>query len=461
MIRFGSVCSGIEAASVAWHTLGWRAAWLAEIEPFPSAVLAHHYPDVPNLGDMTTLPERILSGEVEAPDLFCGGTPCQAFSVAGLRRSLDDARGNLSLTFCEIADAIDAVRLGRGERPGIIFWENVPGCLATKDNFFGCFLAGLAGEDAPLEPPRDKWTDAGCVLGPQRTVAWRTLDAQYFGVAQRRRRVFVVASSRDDIDPAKILFEFSGLRRDLAPLRKTREVSPTIPSRSTAGGGLGADFDCDGGLQPVAARMVAFGEYVDDGTASAMKAREYKDATDLVAQPVVYERHDQDGRVREITVAPTQHAKQDNGCDLPIVMQPVAFHNRQDPDVSGNITHPLGAKDNGMGVMQPVAMTFDWQAGGGGTDTSFRGKSRSYVTDQPGRTRALTSCKTLAVQTAMQVRRLTPVECERLQGFPDGYTNIPWRGKPESPDGPRYKALGNSWAVPVVRWIGERIASHL
>jgi len=139
-MRFGSVCSGIEAASVAWHPLGWTTAWLAEIEQFPSAVLAHHYPQVQNLGDMTSLPERILGGEVEAPDVFCGGTPCQAFSVAGLRKSLDDARGNLSLTFCEIADAIDTIRAQRGQHPAVIFWENVPGVLSTKDNAFGCFF---------------------------------------------------------------------------------------------------------------------------------------------------------------------------------------------------------------------------------------------------------------------------------------------------------------------------------
>ena len=159
-MRFGSVCSGIEAASVAWHPIGWEAAWLSEIEPFPSAVLKHHYPDVPNLGDMTALPDRIASGEVEAPDLFCGGTPCQAFSVAGLRKSLDDSRGNLSLVFCEIANAIDAVRTTGELPPAIIFWENVPGVLSTKDNAFGCFLAGLAGEDGAVEPPGGKWTNA-------------------------------------------------------------------------------------------------------------------------------------------------------------------------------------------------------------------------------------------------------------------------------------------------------------
>jgi len=247
-MRFGSVCSGIEAASVAFEPLGWSAAWLAEIEPFPSAVLAHHYPDVPNLGDMTAIARRVLVGEVEAPDLLCGGTPCQAFSVAGLRRSLDDARGNLSLVFCEIANAIDSVRAARGDQPSVIFWENVPGLLSTKDNAFGCFLAGLAGEDEPLQPPGGRWANAGCVYGPARAVAWRTLDAQYFGLAQRRRRVFVVASARDGFDPATVLFEWDGMRRDSPPSREAREIAPTIPSRSSGGGGLGTDFDCDGGL---------------------------------------------------------------------------------------------------------------------------------------------------------------------------------------------------------------------
>ena len=145
-MMFGSVCSGIEAATVAWHEMGWRAAWLAEIDKFASAVLAHHYPSVPNLGDMTKIARAILTGEVPAPDVLCGGTPCQAFSVAGLRESLADARGNLTLKFVEIANAIDHVRAGRGDDECIVFWENVPGVLSTKDNAFGCFLGGLAGE---------------------------------------------------------------------------------------------------------------------------------------------------------------------------------------------------------------------------------------------------------------------------------------------------------------------------
>lgn len=193
-VIYGSVCSGIEAASVAWGHLGWRPAWFSEIESFPSAVLAHHYPTVPNLGDMTKIAERIRVGEVEAPEVLVGGTPCQAFSVAGLRGGLSDSRGALTLSFVELANEIDRTRIANGFEPGIVVWENVPGVLSSKDNAFGCFLAGLAGESCELQPPGGKWANAGCVLGPQRAVAWRILDAQYFGVAQRRRRVFVVAS---------------------------------------------------------------------------------------------------------------------------------------------------------------------------------------------------------------------------------------------------------------------------
>jgi site-specific DNA-cytosine methylase len=237
MMRYGSVCSGIEAASVAWKPLGWKAAWFSEIEAFPSAVLDHHWPEVANLGDMTALPERVESGEIEAPDVLVGGTPCQAFSVAGNRESLSDARGNLTLTYVELANAIDRKRAERGEQPVIVVWENVPGVLNTKDNAFGCFLAGLAGEDVPLLAPGGKWTNAGLVVGPQRAVAWRILDAQYFGVAQRRRRVFVVASARDGFDPSQILFEFDGLRRDSAPRRETwQDASADVGCRTPRAG---------------------------------------------------------------------------------------------------------------------------------------------------------------------------------------------------------------------------------
>ncbi len=373
-MNYGSVCSGIEAASVAWHPLGWKPAWFAEIEPFPSAGLAHHWPEVPNLGDFTAIRHSIAAGELEAPDVLVGGTPCQAFSVAGLRQSLDDKRGQLTLEFVRLANALDAARSVRGSSPATVVWENVPGVLNTPDNAFGCFLGALAGEDVPLLPPGGRWTNAGQVFGPRRAIAWRVLDAQYFGVAQRRRRVFVVASA-GGICPEQVLFEFDGVRRDSAPRREAGQgfaavagtlaasgggmerpagnaneldfcvpVAPTIPSRSSAGGGMGTDFDLDGGLVQVA--VMAHGQ---------------------------------------------------GGAEI-----------REDssPTLTCNHEAPIG-----------------------------------FVP---------------------QVRRLTPTECERLQGFPDGHTLIPWRGRSseDCPDGPRYKAIGNSMAVPVMRWIGERVALH-
>ena len=431
-IKFGSVCSGIEAASVAWHPLGWEAAWLAEIEPFPSAVLAHHYPNVPNLGDMTLLPTRILSGEIEAPDVFCGGTPCQAFSIAGLRNSLDDHRGNLSLIFCEIANAIDQRRLIQQSNPAIIFWENVPGVLNTKDNAFGCFLAGLAGEDSPFEIADGKWTSAGCVLGSKRAVAWRTLDAQYFGVAQRRRRVFVVASAREGFNPTEVLFEFTGERRDTPPSRETGESS----TRTTTN------------------RLVAFGEYATDGTASTMKSRDYKDATDLIT---VYENHPADSRVQDMgEVCNTVTSRWGTGGgNVPFALQ--AYSIREDAKANTFSATPLDVSTC-IGSLVPsvqshhaqtfIASTFKVRGGCEGGGKGYLGSEEKAFT--------VSATQDQQVFTNIAVRRLTPTECERLQGFPDGYTNVPFRKKPAS-DGPRYKALGNSWAVPVVAWIGKRI----
>jgi DNA (cytosine-5)-methyltransferase 1 len=453
-MKFGSVCSGIEAASVAWHPLGWKAAWLSEIEPFPSAVLAHHYPDVPNLGDMTALPERILSGEVEAPDVFCGGTPCQAFSVAGLRNSLDDARGNLSLTFVGIANAIDTVRTGAGQQPAIIFWENVPGVLSTKDNAFGCFLAGLAGEDGELEPSGGKWTNAGVVYGPTRTVAWRVLDAQYFGVAQRRRRVFVVASARDDFDPAEVLFEFDGVRRDSAPSRQAGEgvaggieigpsggrltdLNPTLDTRAK-----------DGPIrnQLAGAVMQPF------AVANCLTARMHKGINSTLDErqtPVITQAITQFGETAgTLTARHDSSPCADRGMN--VVAQFIAFHPTQDPISSTDgTTHGLGCGSSGGQASVAVAI---------GLDQELNGRVELAGTLQR---KGEGGFEGSVMTPAMAVRRLTPVECERLQGFPDNYTNIPWRKKEESPDGPRYKALGNSWAVPVVAWIGKRIQEAL
>ena len=541
-MKFGSVCSGIEAASVAWHPLGWSAAWLAEIEPFPSAVLAHYYPDVPNLGDMTTLPERITSGEVEAPDVFCGGTPCQAFSVAGLRKSLDDARGNLSLTFCEIANAIDTVRTGRGDKPAIIFLENVPGVLSTKDNAFGCFLAGLTGEDGELQPPWGKWTNAGVVLGPQRAVAWRVLDAQYFGVAQRRRRVFVVASARNDFDPAAVLFEFDGMRRDTAPSREARKEAA---ASAGAGAEVGGTFACGGigsyASASASATLLKSGQDLGPGCETIITMAHGQGGAEIgfdrgptptcnhEAPIAAYPMPHTDCMPTMASGASTEaahNARSGHTKDayiVPVATQPIAFHPTQDPINSTEVFHSIGANSNataavaqpiawdndlnasvdqmgtlikggaggrhegvaqpisygirtantssnGWGIQEEITHTLKSDHGRGASDQDphvavavgtdcFNGDITGDVAATMGTRGSSQNASGPTVMQYMQVRRLTPVECERLQGFPDNYTAIPWRKKPatDCPDGPRYKALGNSWAVPVVRWIGGRI----
>ena len=452
-MRFGSVCSGIEAASVAWGSLGWRAAWLAEIEKFPSAVLAHHYPDAPNLGDMTALPDRIRSGEIEAPDVFCGGTPCQAFSVAGMRRSLDDARGNLSLTFCTIANEIDAIRSVRDEQPCIVFWENVPGVLSTKDNAFGCFLAGLAGEELPLLPPGGKWTNAGAVFGPARTVAWRVTDAQYFGVAQRRRRVFVVASARKGFDPCAVLFEFDGVRRDTAPSREAGEGA-------AGGAGAGATFGCEG-----------IGAYATSAT-SATSATLLKTGQDLgpgcEALVSAYGGNNTTGPI-DVATARNACASASGRMDF----ESETFLVQAAECITGAVTHTLkadgfDASEDGTGRGGPMVRSMGHDGshanGGGQVAVAFQssqsgvrfGDAHATLDSNNG------SRRHNGVATAMQVRRLTPMECCRLQGFPDDYlSQVTWRGKCPPPDGPMYKALGNSWAVPNVAWIGRRIVAEL
>lgn len=329
MVSYGSVCSGIESAAVALLPLGFEPVWLSEIAPFPCAVLAHHYPNIPNLGDMTQIAVQVLSGKVVAPAVLIGGTPCQAFSVAGMREGLNDPRGLLTINYVGLADAVDLIRTRRGEPETVLIWENVAGVLQDTENAFGCFLGALVGEVDELKPTGAKWSDAGCVYGPARAVAWRVLDAQYFGVAQRRRRVFVVASARTGLDPAAILFEFDSLRRDITPRRNT---GPAIASEF----GIGVDLR--------------------------------------------------------------------NG------------------QLTGDVAHTLQAGEKGVA---------------------------------PGNTPHLL--------IGGKVRRPTPRECERLQGLPDDYTLIPWRGKPAEacPDTQRYRAIGNCKAVPVVHWLGRRLAATL
>lgn len=429
---YGSVCSGIEAASVAWEGGGWRPAWFAEIESFPSAVLAHHWPEVVNLGDMTKIAAGIRAGLIEAPDVLVGGTPCQAFSIAGLRVGLEDARGQLTLAFVDLVNAIDEKRRDQGKSPVIVVWENVPGVLSSNDNAFGYFLAGLAGESCALESPGRKWTNAGYVLGPERTVTWRVLDAQFFGVAQRRRRVFVIASARTDIDPAKILFESEGVRRDIAPRRESQTTVAALTARGV--GTCGADDN-----QAQAGHLIAFG----GGNCSGA-----------------------------IDVAACLTAK---GQRIDFDVETFAVHGTQDPDTNHELAHTLGRNQGQENAVYSVALR-----GRAGGMSAELGDQVSCALRASGSGKAY-------LLNNLRVRRLTPRECERLQGFPDDHTLIPYGRfiRPEkmdrdyakylmrggqfsfdyccraAADGPRYKAIGNSMAVPVMRWIGKRISDAL
>ena len=334
-MRYGSVCSGIEAATMGWHHLGWEPAFFSDIDPFPRAVLSHHYPDVPLHGDFTTIGED----DYGSIGLLVGGTPCQSFSVAGLRGGMDDERGNLALEY---------LRLAKRKRPKWLVWENVPGVLSSNGGRdFGAFLGGLV--------------ELGYGF------AYRICDAQYFGVAQRRRRVFVVGCLGDWRRAAAVLFERESLSGNPPPSREAGErVAPAVTT--------GPPFSRTGNERVEADAMVP----VFPASNDVSKA--------LMAHGVRLD---------------------------PETESFIAFHPTQTPISNSNVCHAISANPNA----------------------------------------------TAAVAAGMKVRRLTPRECERLQGFPDDFTKIPYRNKPASycPDGPRYKALGNSMAVPVMKWIGERI----
>jgi DNA (cytosine-5)-methyltransferase 1 len=439
-VNYLSVCSGIEAASVAWHPLGWRPVAFSEIEKFPSAVLAHHWPDVPNLGDMTKFNEW----NIKPIDLLVGGTPCQSFSVAGLRKGLEDPRGNLALTFLAMADRF---------RPSWVVWENVPGVLSDRTNAFGQFLTGL-GE-----------------LGYE--YAYRVLDAQYYGVPQRRRRVFVVGCARGaGIHPAKVLFEPESLCRDLTPSREAGEGSAGNTAHCLRADGFDAGEDGTGRGTPLVPQVAptlsaesysptksSSGQQADwciPQIANPLTARMHKGINTTLDEgqtPIPASFYSNDSRMDNI---------QTDGSCVPLKVgsggtsgQPpaIAFETRFARNGRGapsEVVPPLKAQsgETGKGDAAPCVAF--------GIDSEHNGRAEL---SGPLQARAGTNNLRPSVSLGMQVRRLTPTECERLQGFPDNHTRIPWRGKPaeDCPDGPRYKALGNSMAVPVMRWIGERI----
>lgn len=583
--RFISICSGIEAASVAFKPLGWKAVAFSEIEPAPCSVLAHHYPDVPNHGDMTKFKEWPHYGKdgSEPIDLVCGGTPCQAFSVAGLREGLNDPRGNLSLTFLAIVDKY---------RPEWVLFENVPGILssathvspdprppeidldggdgpgdgeevvvfdeyeADESHAFSCFLAGLSE------------------LGYG--VAYRVIDAQYVrvdgfdrAVPQRRRRVFVVGYLGDWRRAAAVLLEPESMSGNPPPSRKAgQKPAPTLSARTQGGGGLGTDFELDGGLVPfggnntsgpieVATAVNAHGgphgrmdfesetfvatfdrqssgEYGNDPIASTVSARDYKSPSDLVVHGEVADTLTSNGDAHSgfpeaaglvaSTIAPaiTRNPYGDNesregllvahtlkgegfdasedgtGRGTPIVPVSVAIRGREDGgtiEMGDDVAHALRASQGGGDkphVLAPVGYNItpsnsnkDYNAREAqyaqavttqGGAPSARGGDVLVHAIQAGALRENPSsgpdgvgvqadvaytlearAEVQAVQSDWAVRRLTPVECARLQGFPDDYlSQVIHNGKPLA-DGPMYKGLGNSWPVNSVRWIGRRI----
>jgi len=458
-MNYLSVCSGVEAATVAWHHMGWKPVGFSEIEKFPSQVLAHHYPSVTNFGDMTKYKEWNINDTV---GLLVGGTPCQSFSVAGLRKGLEDPRGNLALTYVGILDKF---------RPKWFIWENVPGVLSSGGGRdFGSFLGAVAE----------------CGYG----FAYRVLDAQYFGVPQRRRRVFVVGYLGDWRPPAEVLFESESLSGNPKPSRKTRQSvagyvessfgqyrEDVIAGTTKASGGVlsgGSETFIVGALDTECGGQKLSHQSINSGHIFA-----------------VYENHPSDSRVREMgDVCQTVTSKWGTGGGNTPFVQAIPIHAQATQFKGGGNSRNNDGKGNGLGVGHPgdpmntldtssrhsvaygfepgiakregnpnrfseeisptlraemgdnqVAAAFGWQ--------NSPSQSMSMDTISP----TLDKSKTPATMHNMAVRRLTPVECERLQGFPDNYTNI----KENCPDGPRYKAMGNSMAVPVMRWIGERI----
>ena len=455
-MKYLSVCAGIEAATVAWHYMGWEPVAFSEIEKFPSAVLAHHYPNVSKWGDMT----RFKEWPDANIDVLVGGTPCQSFSVAGLRKGLDDPRGNLMLTYLAIA---------KRYRPEWLVWENVPGVLSSEGGRdFAALLRGL-------DELGYGW-------------AYRVLDAQYFGVAQRRRRVFVVGYLGNWQRAAAVLFERHSLSGHPAPSRQAREGTASNTASGVGAGGWPAEVSptlnaCFGSKQGQE------NQHINGGAGMfvpvAFDAFNQADTGDL--SKTVASRNDQDtaslvagcwwdgGDVAATITTKSDDQRMPDKANAQLVMQPLAFKVRGGCEGGGKGF--LGSEEAAFTVAttqdqwlaQPIS--FGAQMSEPQTDVdmvqTLQAKNPMAVAFGGDIARSLTArhdsspCADRGmdvVATAMQVRRLTPSEAESLQGFPRGYTNIPWRGKPESPDGPRYKALGNSMAVPVMRWIGERIS---
>ena len=421
-MRYGSVCSGIEAASVAWRPLGWECAFVSEIEKFPAAVLAERFPEVPNLGDFTKIARGNYEGDI---DLLVGGTPCQAFSIAGLRKGLNDERGNLALEFARLAFRTHA---------RWVVWENVPGVLSSKrGEDFATFLSLLVGWEVTV--PNGKWRKAGLVTAAPGcfNVGWRVLDAQYTrvqqfprAIPQRRRRVILVGSLGSWEDCAKVLFDGEMCGGDAPPRREARQAAPGDAGADLTGSGWRFSW-WDGGQRASTLTTRSIGQMMPD-----------KDQLPCVID------------TRWHTCAT------DGSCPSLLATdykEPKAFVDAS-PTSDASYPSKMNNQDVGKLVAEECYPIDMMNVDGRGDEF----KAKCYGKDGDA-AYSLTRRRPSGVCTPGVIRRYIPLEAERLMGFPDGWTQIPWRGKPasECPDGPRYKALGNSMCTNVMMWIGERI----
>ena len=420
-MKYASVCSGIEAPTVAWHSMGWRPVWFCENAPFPSAVLKYHYPTVPNLGDLNQLHEQ---KEIHRPiDLIFGGTPCPSFSSAGSRSGLSDSRGQLAIKF---------FRLAKQLRPRWLVWENVTGAFSSNERKDFGFLLRLLEE---------------CGY----SCAWRTLDAQFFGVPQRRRRIFIVGYLGTNWRyPTAVLFDAHGLRWNPKKGRKTgEEIAGPLSSRVKSGGFPGTDGALSGLIQPITGPLMSGGKTAGSATLQDAESGQLIVSSKVDAfKPSVV----RNGRGMPAPIHPALCAEISATTDTrPVIFdsqQITSLTNRSNPK-PGDPAPTLTAKYQGDFLINFNA------------DQITNPNDRTNIIDGAPASPLLAKAKNNCVigQKAGGVRRLTPLECERLMGLPDNYTKIPWRGKPRErcPDGHRYRACGNSIVVPVLKWLGDRI----
>lgn len=408
-MRFLSLFSGIEACSVAWHKLGWECVGFSEIEPFPCAILAYHYPDVPNLGDVTKITEEQIKvlGQI---DLVVFGSPCTDLSMAGKRQGL---KGQASGLFYDAIRVIEWARKHNGCR--FALWENVPGAFSSNKGGDFTEVVRLLSGCKDIDTPKNGWGNTGFALGENGLTEWRVLDAQYFGLAQRRKRVFAITDFGNWFDRPPILFERESQSRTVAKGGKT-STQKDIPN--------------------------------------AQRNFTKVDSSKLGLSVYCFETRYDKNPIRECHgfVAPTLTAAMGTG--------------------GGNVPFTAYAfTPKGLSVKEQVekvptltatdykdpACVFTIAGNVIGRDNKHGGNHLGLSDGQTSYT--LTTADRHAVAYPVMVRRLTPIECERLMGFPDNYTQIPYRGKTaeKCPNSPRYKALGNSMATNVMLWIGKQI----